>query len=85
MKLVAFLSSSDGRTDQHCKETDSYFLLHDENGFNWNHLPDDYQLILDDIGGQQHDSIENPEIAKNFESTPEQLLERIQQLQPKMV
>lgn len=82
--LLYFLTTPAGRTKENCEETDLYFCLHKDNGFNWDHLPEDYQLILDDIGGQLHDTIESPEIAKNFESTPEQLLERILKLKPKI-
>jgi len=78
--LIGFLTMPVGHTNQNCKETDLYFCLHDNNGFNCDHLPEDYQLILDDIGGQLHDTIESPEVAKNFESTPEQLLERIRKI-----
>jgi hypothetical protein len=55
--LLTFLTTPAGRTDQNCKEADLYFCLNDDNGFNWDHLPEDYQLILDDIGGQLHDTI----------------------------
>jgi hypothetical protein len=81
--LVLFLTTPTGRTDENCVETDLYFCLHDDHGFNWGHLPQDYQLILGDIGGQLHDTIEHSQIAKNFESTPEQLLERIRRLRAK--
>jgi hypothetical protein len=82
--LLSFLTAPAERTKENCGETDLYFCLHADNGFNWDHLPEDYQLILDDIGGQLHDTIESPEIAKNFESTPEQLLERIRRLKPQV-
>lgn len=78
--LLYFLTTPIGRTDENCSSTDLFFLLHDENGFNWDHLPEDFQLILDDIGGQMHDTISAPKIARNFESTPEQLLERVRKL-----
>jgi hypothetical protein len=81
--LLSFLTTPAGRTNQNCNETDSYFSLHEDNGFNWDHLPEDYQLILDDIGGQLHDTIKSPNIASNFASTPEQLLERIRKLKNK--
>jgi hypothetical protein len=79
--LVSFLAGPQGRTDPNCKKTDLYFTLHDEHGFNWEHLPEPYQLILDDIGGQLHDTLGASTIAENFESTPEQLLVRIERLQ----
>lgn len=78
--LLAYLATPEGRTDINCKETEWVFALHDENRFSWEHLPVEYQLIIDDISMQLHDSISAPEIAENFESTPEQLLERIRKL-----
>jgi len=35
-----------------------------------------------DLGGALHDTITDPEIARNFESLPEQLLERVKQWKP---
>ena len=81
--LLSFLTTPTGRTSGNCWETDLYFSLHDDHSFDWNHLPEDYKLILDDIGGQLHDAIEHPKIAENFESTPEQLLERTRKLRTK--
>jgi|SRR3989338_1847314 len=78
--LLLFLTTPAGRTDQNCRETDLFFCLSDENGFNWDHLPEEFQLILDDIGMGLHDTIKAPDIAKNYESTPEQLLKRVKML-----
>ncbi len=75
--LISFLASSEGRTDANCRATDWYFCLHEDHGFSWDHLPEELQLILDDIGGQLHDTIMSPKISINFDSTPEQLLARI--------
>jgi len=48
----------------------------------WNaeRLPDAYVNILADMSGALHDTISAPEIAANFESTPEQLLARVRAL-----
>jgi hypothetical protein len=78
--LLLFLTTPTGRTNKNCEETDLYFCLHEDHSFDWNHLPQSFQLILDDIGGQLHDTIYDSEIAKNFESTPEQLLERLRDI-----
>lgn len=75
--LLVYLTSSEGRTSENCTTTDTFFQLHDDYGFNWFHLPEDLQLILEDIGGQLHDTLEHPDIASNFESTPELLLIRV--------
>ena len=77
VELLVYLSSPEGRTSESCTTTDTFFQLHDDYGFNWFHLPEELQLILDDIGGQLHDTLEHPDTAMNFESTPEQLLTRI--------
>jgi len=77
--LMTFLASPEGRTNAICEATDLYFCLHNDFGFGWDHLPEELQFILDDIGGQLHDTFTAPEIALNFDSTPEQLLMRIKQ------
>ncbi len=35
--------------------------------------------VLGDVGGALHDTVKVPEIAENFDSTPEQLLARVRQ------
>jgi hypothetical protein len=79
--LFKFLSSKKGRTNANCSTTDSFFLEIDNN---WqgsrDHLPEAYQDLLGDIGGCLHDAVSAPEMAENFESTPEQLLERLERL-----
>lgn len=77
VEVLVYLSSPEERTSENCATTDTFFHLHDDYGFNWFHLPEEFQLILDDIGGQLHDTVEHPDIATNLESTPEQLLERV--------
>ena len=77
VELLVYLTSSEGRTSENCTTTDTFFQLHDDYGFNWFHLPKELQLILEDIGGQLHDTLEHPDIASNFESTPELLLTRV--------
>lgn len=80
IELLVYLTSREGRTSENCTTTDTFFRLHDDYGFNWFHLPEELQLILEDIGGQLHDTVEHPDIATNFASTPEQLLGRIHDL-----
>ena len=76
VELLVYLCSPEGRTTENCISTDTFFRLHADYGFNWLHLPEELQLILGDIGGQLHDTLEDPNAATNFESTPEQLLIR---------
>lgn len=76
--VLQFLATPAGRTDANCSAVNS-FLLH--NDF-WDdgRLPPDYLEIIADMGGTLHDTITAPDIASNFDSTPEQLLARTQNL-----
>ena len=58
----------------------SYFVLIEIADSEKERLPDDIRLILFDMGAQLDDTFSAPDIAKNFESTPEQLLERVRTL-----
>lgn len=76
--LLEYLSSQEGRTDQNCHAVDSYFL-HDDLWVKSN-LPDSFHSIFADMSGALHDTVSAPDIAKNFDSTPEQLLKRAREL-----
>jgi hypothetical protein len=78
LSLLEYLASPKGRTDENCKAVDSFFGLDDS----WpeKELPDDFHDLLADMGSVLHDAISAPEIAENFDSTPEQLLERARKL-----
>src|SRR5215208_3895212 len=76
-RLMEFLASRIGRTHANCVETDRFFFTRDEWPVAWEQLPDSYAEVLGDIGGLLHDAISAPHIAENFDSTPEQLLERV--------
>ncbi|HUU17627.1 MAG TPA: hypothetical protein VMW72_10795 [Sedimentisphaerales bacterium] len=79
-KLLVYLCSPNGRIDENCKFVDNYFCFQK----NWpeyiKHLPEELYAILCDIGGTLHDTVEDPKIASNFESLPEQLLDRVRKL-----
>jgi hypothetical protein len=78
--LFEFLASPEGRTDANCTVTD-YFFCSEQWERNWmTDLPQPYLNVLADISGALHDTIHAPKIASTFESTPEQLLERIRNL-----
>ena len=80
--LLTFLGSESGRTSANCVATDLFFAL--ENwSIDWESFPEPLTDILGDMGGALHDTVSHPEIARNFYSLPEQLLERVQQGQPK--
>jgi hypothetical protein len=74
--LFAFLSSPKGGTDANCRATDAFFLEGVFDDGYWGHLPEPFKAILWDAGGQLHDTIDAPEIAVSFESTPQQSLAR---------
>src|SRR5688572_4489345 len=74
--LLTFLANA-GRTDANC-ETTHYFTTATEPL--WTELPGDLRGILDDMSGTLHDSIHAEPIARTFEATPEQLLERVRRI-----
>lgn len=75
--LLSYLASPEGRTDRNCRRVDAFFCVRDDWETDWDHLPEELRIILEDIGGILHDTLSAPEIAENFESTPEQLLARV--------
>ena len=79
-ELLVFLASPEGRTNANCWAADLFFAL----GEGWEieewDIPDAYGDILGDMSGALHDTVESPEIAENFESTPEQLLARLRSI-----
>lgn len=81
--LLSFLTSAEGRTDANCRAVDLFVTLSmDGNGWpRWGELPKPFEEVVFDIGGQLHDTFGAPEIAENFESLPEQLLERARKLE----
>lgn len=83
IELFEYLSSENGRTDKNCCAVDSFFM-HDELWVERN-LPDPFHDIFADIAGALHDTVSAPEIAENFDSTPEQLLKRAGELSTEQV
>jgi len=78
--LLVLLVSAEGRTDANCTVTDYFFSATEGWEGTRDHLPADLQSILSDLGGALHDSVHAPAIARNFESLPEQLLERLRRI-----
>ena len=78
--LLSFLASTIGRTHANCVATDAFFMHNDRWERDWDHLPEPYQAVLGDLGGALHDTVSAPEIAENFDSTPEQLLAQVRRL-----
>jgi hypothetical protein len=71
-RVLVFLASAEGRTDANCSVSD-HFIASTEELWRTSSLAP----ILEDMGGTLHDAIHAPNIARTFEATPEQLLERL--------
>jgi hypothetical protein len=78
--LLSFLTTPTGRTNANCWAVDLFFGLPEDWDVSWFDLPEAYREVLSDMGGALHDTIDHPDIADNFWSTPEQLLERASDL-----
>jgi len=72
--LLEYLSSPAGRTDANCCAVDRFFYLDDD--LPLENLPDSLQDVFGHMDAL-HDTITAPQIAENFGSTPEALLERV--------
>jgi hypothetical protein len=75
--VLTFLASPQGRTNANCWAVDLFFCLRDDWKCSWEHLPEELQEILEEMGGALHDTVQCPEIAHRFDSSPEQLLSRL--------
>jgi hypothetical protein len=80
IRLLSFLEMPENRTDANCRATDIFFAIRDYWDKKRITLPPAFEEVLDDVGGCLHDTISAPRVAENFESTPEQLLERVRRL-----
>jgi hypothetical protein len=78
--LLAFLMTPSGRTNANCWAVDLFFDIREDWESDWFDIPEEYREIFGDMGGALHDTVEHPEIADNFWSTPEQLFERASRL-----
>jgi hypothetical protein len=76
--VLEFLASAKGRTDANCRAVD--FFLAQDDAWDADQLPEPFVDILADMGSALHDTLSAPLIAANFQSTPEQLLERARRL-----
>lgn len=78
-QLLVFLTTAEGRTDANCSVTDAFFAR-SESWSRANELPGPYRDLIGSLSGALHDTIHAPEIARTFDSTPEQLLQRLRSL-----
>ena len=75
-RVLSFLINA--RTDANCTVTDQFIAATEED---WRSFASpELAAVLDDMGGTLHDAIYAPNIARTFEATPEQLLERLRKL-----
>jgi hypothetical protein len=79
-QILEWLNDPINNTDDNCKKID-YFVAYEiapNKGFEL--IPDDIKEILFDMGVSLSDTHTAPDVAENFESTPEQLLKRVRKL-----
>lgn len=67
---------NENNTNENCRLID-IFVSTEIDLENRRRLPEEVQSLMFDMGGALHDTHTDPEVARNFESTPEQLLERV--------
>ena len=79
--VLMFLCSEAGRTDANCRAVDMFICIDDGWENDWSDLPEAFHEIVFDMGHGLHDTVKSPDIAKNFECLPEQLLERTKRLE----
>ena len=79
--LLVFLSG-EGRSNANCWAADLFFAHSRGWERDWveQNLPEGFHDVLAMMGEALHDTVQSPEIAKNFGCLPEQLLERVRQL-----
>ena len=80
VQLLQYLTTPEGRTSNNCYIVDLSIVFPEWGDIELPDLPDEFYDVIGDMGGALHDTVSSPEIAYNFYSTPEQLLERAQKL-----
>jgi len=78
--LLEWLNQPENNNDLNCKQVDNYIANKVIANRSYETLPSDIKNILFDMGGALNDTHTFPEIATNFESTPQQLLERLRNM-----
>ena len=77
--LLEYLSTPAGRTNANCVAVDYFFCIREGWEEHWEDEPAGLADVLGDMGGALHDTISAPDIAENFDSTPELLLQALQE------
>jgi hypothetical protein len=78
--VLIWLNYPTNNTNDNCRKVDFFVMSRIITNSEFDNLSEDIRAIIFDMGGTLHDTHTAPEVAKNFESTPEQLLGRIQKL-----
>jgi hypothetical protein len=81
VELLRYLNR-EGRTNANCRATDLFFCSDDlEHDWSEQNLPEDFHEVLARMGEALHDTVNSPDVAKNFGCLPEQLLELAERLE----
>jgi len=80
--LFLWLVQADNNNDENCRAVDLFVCVEIPDTVR-EALPEAVQTLLADAGGCLHDTHTAPEIARNFMSTPDELLFRTRQLMGK--
>ena len=78
--LLLWLNNSQNNTDSNCKEIDYFISFEILPEKRFEDIPENIRNILFDMGATLHDAHTSPELARNFESMPNQLLNRLRGL-----
>ena len=79
--VLNYLNTPENNTHENCVAVDQFVLVRlacdDTVRKLLSHMPESLQQIVQDMGSCLHDTHAEPYIARNFQSTPEQLLKRL--------
>lgn len=79
-ELLLWLNLPENNTDNSCKQIDDFIAIEIIADKRFKQIPENIRNILFDMGATLHDTHTSPRIAENFESTPAQLLARVQNI-----
>jgi hypothetical protein len=74
---LRWLNELPNNTDANCRKLDHFVAYEIIGKPRYHEMPGDIQALLFDMGSAHSDTFSSPDIAKNFESTPIQLLTRV--------
>jgi hypothetical protein len=78
--LLLWLNQPEDNNDSNCKHIDYFISVEIMPEKNFEEIPENIRSILFDMGATLHDAHTSPKVATNFDSTPAQLLVRVQNL-----